>query len=194
MRRLPLPSIAFGKLNVKADRSNDSTRCGFIDRVWNFQVLCRSPLFVSYILHGKQKALVDFWNTCNKFFSSTDPGIQSAGSLAHATGVGNKRFFRFKRNVQHMWTAIIRHHLNDITHQQVMRFNQWSKFANIFEDHLKKIPMLRDTRAVFSDVLLNMSHVCPSWYNGSLLGPHVLNGYGSMTSATTNIYTVKSLI
>ena len=27
----------------------------------------------------------------------------------------------------------------------------------------------------------------PSWHNGSWLGPHVLNGYGSMTLATTNI-------
>ena len=26
----------------------------------------------------------------------------------------------------------------------------------------------------------------PSWHNGSSLGPHVLNGYGSMTLATTN--------
>ena len=26
----------------------------------------------------------------------------------------------------------------------------------------------------------------PSWYNGSSQGPHVLNGYGSMTLATTN--------
>ena len=51
--------------------------------------------------------------------------------------VGDKRFFRFKWNVQHLWTAIIRHHVNDITHQQVMRFNQWSKFANTFLVHLK---------------------------------------------------------
>ena len=27
---------------------------------------------------------------------------------------------------------------------------------------------------------------CPSWLSRSLLGPHVLNGYGSMTSAPTN--------
>ena len=27
---------------------------------------------------------------------------------------------------------LIRHHVNYITHQQVMPFNQWSKFANIF--------------------------------------------------------------
>ena len=26
----------------------------------------------------------------------------------------------------------------------------------------------------------------PSWHNGCSLGPHVLNGYGSMTLATTN--------
>ena len=27
---------------------------------------------------------------------------------------------------------------------------------------------------------------CPSWHNGSSLGPHMLNGYWSMTLATTN--------
>ena len=54
-----------------------------------------------------------------------------ANNAQQASGVGDKRFFHFKRNVQHLWTSIIRHHVNDITHQQVMRFNQWSKFANI---------------------------------------------------------------
>ena len=58
--------------------------------------------------------------------------LLKANNAQQASGVGDKRFFRFKRNVQHLWTAIIRHHVNDITHQQVMRFNQWSKFANIF--------------------------------------------------------------
>ena len=48
-----------------------------------------------------------------------------------------KRFFRFKRNAYHLWTAIIRHRLNDITHPQVMRFNQGSKIANIFKVHRK---------------------------------------------------------
>ena len=55
----------------------------------------------------------------------------------HASEVGDKRFFRFKRNAYHLWTAIIRHRLNDITHEQVMRFNQGSKFANIFKVHLE---------------------------------------------------------
>ena len=43
------------------------------------------------------------------------------------------KFFRFKRNAYHLWTAIIWHRLNYITHQQVMRFNEGSKFANIFK-------------------------------------------------------------
>ena len=58
--------------------------------------------------------------------------LLKANNAQQASGVGDKRFFRFMRNVQHLWTAIIRHPVNDITHQQVMRFNQWSKFANIF--------------------------------------------------------------
>ena len=63
--------------------------------------------------------------------------LLKANNAQRASGVGDKRFFRFKRNVQHLWTAIIRHRVNYITHQQVMRFNQWSKFANIFLFHLK---------------------------------------------------------
>ena len=60
-----------------------------------------------------------------------------ANNGQQASGVGDKRFFRFKRNAYHLWTTIIRHRLNDITHQQVMCFNQGSKFANIFKVHLK---------------------------------------------------------
>ena len=63
--------------------------------------------------------------------------IFKANNGQQASGVGDKRFFRFKRNVQHLWTAIIRHHVNDTKYQQVMRFNQWSKFANIFKVHWK---------------------------------------------------------
>ena len=66
--------------------------------------------------------------------------LLKANNAQQASGVGDKRFFRFKRNMQHLWTAIIRHHTNDVTHQQVMRFNQWSKFANIFVVHLKNPP------------------------------------------------------
>ena len=73
--------------------------------------------------------------------------LLKANNAHHASGVGDKRCFRFKRNVPYLWTAIIRHHVNDITHQQVMRFNQWSKFATIFYVHLKNSPVLRDTRA-----------------------------------------------
>ena len=52
--------------------------------------------------------------------------LLKANNAQQASGVGDKIFFRFKRNVQHLWTAIIRYHVNDIKHQQVMRFNQWS--------------------------------------------------------------------
>ena len=59
--------------------------------------------------------------------------LLKANNGLQTSGVGDERFFRFKRNVQHLWTAITRHHLNDITHQHVMRCNQLSKFANIFK-------------------------------------------------------------
>ena len=93
-------------------------------------------------------------------------------------GWSDKRFFRFKRN-PYLWTAVKRHHLNDITHQRVMRFNQWSNFANI---SIFKIP----NASGHSCDLSTFCRTCPSWHNGTLLGPHVLNGYRSMNSAQTN--------
>ena len=108
--------------------------------------------------------------------------LLKANNAQQASGVGDKRFFRFKRTMQHMWTAIIRHHVNDITHQQVMRFNQWSKFANIFFKSIWKIP----SASGHSHSPFTSCRTRPLWHNGSSLGPHVLNGYGSMTLATTN--------
>ena len=68
-----------------------------------------------------------------------------------------------------------------ITHQQVMRFNQWSKFANIFKS-IWKIPSASGhSRSPFTSFRTH-----PSWHNGSSLSPHVLNGFGSMTLATAN--------
>ena len=93
--------------------------------------------------------------------------LLKANNAQQASGVGDKRFFRFKRNVQHLWTAIIRHHVNDITHQP---------------KSIWKIPSaLGHSRSPFTSCRTR-----PSWHNGSSLGPHVLNGYGSMTLATTN--------
>ena len=63
--------------------------------------------------------------------------LLKANNGQQASGVGDKRLFRFKRNAYHLWTAVIRHRLNDITHQQVMRFNHGSKFANIFKVNSK---------------------------------------------------------
>ena len=80
--------------------------------------------------------------------------LLKANNGQQASGVGDKRFFRFKRNAYHLWTAIIRHRLNDITHQQVMRFNQGSKFANIFKVHLKH-PQCFGTHAQPSHFLSN---------------------------------------
>ena len=113
--------------------------------------------------------------------------LLKANNAQQASGVGDKRFFRFKRNVQHFWTAIIRHHVNDITHQHVMRFNQWSKFE-IFFKSIWKIPSASGhSRSSFTSCRTR-----PSWHNGSSLGPHALNGYGSMTLATTNTIYGKS--
>ena len=76
--------------------------------------------------------------------------LLKANNGQQAWGVGDKRFFRFKQIAYHLWTAIKQHCLNDSTHQQVMRFNQGSRFANIFTSPFKISPMLRDTRAGFS--------------------------------------------
>ena len=76
--------------------------------------------------------------------------LLKANNGLQTSRVGDRRFFRFKRNVQHLWTAITWHHLNDITHQQVVPFNQWSRFSNIFLVHLKIFLVLRDTRAALS--------------------------------------------
>ena len=81
--------------------------------------------------------------------------LLEANNGQQALGVADKRFFRFKRNAYHLWTAIIQHRLNDITHQQVMHFNQGSKFANIFKVHLKH-PQCFGTLAQPSHFLSNM--------------------------------------
>ena len=58
------------------------------------------------------------------------------------------------------------------------------KICKYFLSPFEKSPVLRDTRAALS---LPAEHALnTSWHNGSSLGPHVLNGYGSMTLATTN--------
>ena len=62
-----------------------------------------------------------------------------------------------------------------------MRFNQGSKLANIFEVHLK-----HPNVSGYSHSLLTSCRTRPSLHNGSSLGPHMLNGYGSMTSAPMN--------
>ena len=80
--------------------------------------------------------------------------LLKANNGQQASGVGDKRFLRFKRNAYHLWTAIIRHRLNDITHQQVVRFNQGSNFANMFKVHLKH-PQCFGTLAQPSHFLLN---------------------------------------
>ena len=107
--------------------------------------------------------------------------LLKANNGQQAPGVGDKIFFLFNRNAYHLWTAIIRHRLNDITHQQVMRFNQGSKIANIVKVHLKHLQCF-GTLAQPSHFLSNT----PLMTQRIFAGPHVLNGYGSMTSAPMN--------
>ena len=52
----------------------------------------------------------------------------------------------------------------------------------IFFKPIQKIP----NASGHSRGLFTSFWTCPSWHNGSSLGPRVLNSYGSMTSATTN--------
>ena len=92
--------------------------------------------------------------------------LLKANSGQQASGVGDRRFFRFKRNAYNLWTAIIRHRLNDITHQQVMHFNQGSKFANIFRVHLKH-PQCFGTLAKPSHFLSNTPVMTQRIFTGS---------------------------
>ena len=92
--------------------------------------------------------------------------LLKANNGQQAPGVVDKRFFRFNRNAYHLWTAIIRHRLNDITHQQVMRFNQGSKIANIFEVHLKH-PQCFGTLAQPSHFLSNTPLMTQRIFAGS---------------------------
>ena len=88
--------------------------------------------------------------------------LLKANNAQQASGVGDKKCFSFKRTVQHLWTAIMRHHVNDITRQQVMRFDQWSKFANILlswdlrKSHDSNVG--RDSRETDSEFTVVHSH------------------------------------
>ena len=92
--------------------------------------------------------------------------LLKANNGQQAAGVGDKRFFRFKRNAHHLWTAVIRHRLNDITHQKIMRFNQGLKFANIFKVHSKH-PQCFRTRASSSHFLSNTPVMTQRIFTGS---------------------------
>ena len=69
----------------------------------------------------------------------------------------------------------------------ILHTNKWCVLISeqnlqIFFKSIWKIPSAsRHSRCPFTSC-----RTCPSWHNGSSLGPHVLNAYGSMTLATTN--------
>ena len=98
--------------------------------------------------------------------------LPKANNGQQASGVGDKRFFRFKRNAYHLWTANIRHRLNDVTCQQVIRFNQGIKLANTFKVHLK-IPQCFGTLAQPSHFLSNT----PVMTQRIFAGPARINEY-----------------
>ena len=56
------------------------------------------------------------------------------------------------------------------------------KICEYFLNPFKKIP----NASGHAHGLLTSCRTCPSWHNGSSLVPHMLNGYGSMTSAPMN--------
>ena len=69
----------------------------------------------------------------------------------------------------------------------VLHTNKWSVLTSdqnlqICFQSIRKIPSASGhSRSPFTSCRTR-----PSWHNGSSLGPHLLNGYGSMTLATTN--------
>ena len=69
----------------------------------------------------------------------------------------------------------------------ILHTNKWcvlisDQHFQIFSKSIWKIPSASGhSRSPFTSC-----RTCPSWHNGSSLGPHVLNAYGSMTLATTN--------
>ena len=167
----------FSQETTNHNKSPKSTNCVFIylcapflcNAIRVLNVFMESP---TSLTHAKLMSLTS--PCCSGW--PTQVSTQDQQRTAGIRG-GRYNFFGFKRNSYHLWTAIIWHRLNDITHQQVMCFNQGSKFANIFKVHLKH-PQCFGT-------LAQLSHFCrtrPSWHNGSSLGPHVLNGYGSMNT------------
>ena len=107
--------------------------------------------------------------------------LLKANNAQQASGVGDKRFFRFKRNVQHCEQP-----LYDIM-LMILNTNKWCVLISdqnlqMFFKSIWKIPSASGhSRSPFTSCRTR-----PSWHNGSSLGPHVLNGYRSMTLATTN--------
>ena len=69
----------------------------------------------------------------------------------------------------------------------ILHTNKWwvlisDQNLQIFFKSIWKIPSASGhSRSPFTSC-----RTCQSWHNGSSLDPHVLNGYGSMTLATTN--------
>ena len=68
------------------------------------------------------------------------------------------------------------YHLDNITLNQFKLFNQRSKFTDVFYVHLNIHNIPGHSRCLF-----NPCRAFSPWINESSLGPHMLNGYGSMT-------------
>ena len=107
--------------------------------------------------------------------------LLQANNAQQASGVGDKRFFRFKRNMQQCEQP-----LYDIM-LMILHTNNWCVLISdqnlqIFFKSIWKIP----SASGHSHSPFTSCRTRPSWHYGSSMGPHVLNGCGSMTSATTN--------
>ena len=108
--------------------------------------------------------------------------LLKANNAQCASGVGDKRFF----SVLSEMCSICEQPLYDIM-LMILHTNKWCVLISdqnlqMFFKSIWKIPSASGhSRSPFTSCRTR-----PSWHSGSSLGPHVLNGFGSMTLATTN--------
>ena len=107
--------------------------------------------------------------------------LLKANNAQQVSGMDDKRFFRFKD-----MCSICEQSLYGIM-LMILHTNKWCVLISdqnlqIFFKSIWKIP----SASGHSHSPSTSCRTRPSWHIGSSLGPHVLNGYGSMTLATTN--------
>ena len=108
--------------------------------------------------------------------------LLKANNAQQASGVGDKIFF----SVLSEMCSICEQSLYGIT-LMIFHTNKWCVLISdqnlqiFFKSIWKILSASGHSRSPFTSCRTR-----PSWHNGSSLGPHVFNGYGSMTLATTN--------